>query len=349
MLPPARSREPVLPYRNLRELLWILLVPLSYLWAGVARVRRRRRARDKAYRSRHPVWCVGNLHSGGSGKTPLVLAIASRFAASRPIVLSRGYGGKLSKTGALVDTSRTDGPGLYGDEPWFLARRLETPVYIGRDRAALAREIDRQAGDALLILDDGFQHFGLARDLDLVVVNTAYQPGDAFCLPWGDLREPLAAIADASAVVLAAGEAPGSLDEWTVWLSARYPQIPRFVMRAKPVGLFDANGPIVPPGGAPCAAFCGIAAPERFDLTLRTMLNPLWVRHFADHHAYREADVDALLAAGREASFFITTEKDWHKANPLFEQRGARLLSLRIQYEIPDEFWYFLERRLETK
>ncbi|MCB0406013.1 MAG: tetraacyldisaccharide 4'-kinase, partial [Bdellovibrionales bacterium] len=135
----------------LRRLFWVLWLPLSLVWAFVARLRRRH-APAGAYRSSLRVLCVGNLHSGGSGKTPVVRAICEGLKGIRPAVLARGYRARLSRSGALVD-KLVGGPAEFGDEPWMLAQVLDCPVYIGADRVAMAKKIEQDGLCDLIVMD----------------------------------------------------------------------------------------------------------------------------------------------------------------------------------------------------
>ena len=159
------------PRRHLLNFFWVVLFPLSYLWAAITYLRRRFHGRDKKYRSRLTIVCVGNVHSGGSGKTPLVLELVDHFASRAPVVLSRGYKGTASAAGARVDLASPTGPAVYGDEPWMLARRTGRPVYVGRDRVAQVKEIETQGESPLVVLDDGFQHLALQRKIDIVALS----------------------------------------------------------------------------------------------------------------------------------------------------------------------------------
>lgn len=333
-------------YSRLRDLTWPLLYPLACLWGALALVRRNACGKTKRFEPDRKTLTVGNLHSGGSGKTPIVEAIARNFASLSPVIISRGYLGALSAQGAIVDAENPQGPAAYGDEPWMLLRRLAIPVFIGKNRAVAMRSAQSQTQGGLFLLDDAFQNFSFRHDVDLVCIHTGRSPEDSFCLPLGDLREPVSSLRFASAVILVEG---CHLAEWKNFLSQAFPSLPCFETRPKVEGVWGEQGPVALGGNLHWGAFCGIARPEGFRLSLKEIA-PVFFESFADHHVYTQENVDALLAekTRQDVHHLITTEKDWYKAAPLFAQKGSALFYLRIGYVFSDEFWYFLRTRLET-
>jgi tetraacyldisaccharide 4'-kinase len=268
--------------------------PLSSVYGLVVRERNRLYDRGKlrARRLRGPVISVGNISTGGSGKTPFVILLGELLKA-RGIkfdVLSRGYG-RQSRGVMQVDPGGSSA--MFGDEPLLIARRLEIPVILGEDRYRAGLFAEQKFGPLLHLLDDGFQHRRLARDFDVVLVT----PEDARdrLLPTGRLREPLAALQRADAIVLASGATPEA-----------FPLTGKVVWRVRR-GITPTSVPPRP------IAFCGIARPQSFMLQLRKAgIEPAAEAVYRDHHAYTEADIRELLAlrAKSEAGGFITTEKD---------------------------------------
>ncbi len=268
--------------------------PLSAIYAAVSRSRNEFYDRGvlSARRLQGPVVSIGNIAAGGSGKTPFVIALGEMLK-RRGVsfdVLSRGYGRK-TKGIALVDP---DGAAVdFGDEPLLIARKLEVSVVIGEDRYAAGRFAEENFGPRLHLLDDGFQHRGLARDFDIVLVNATDNQDALF--PMGKLREPLSSLARADVIVLT-NDTPAEglpLTHQHVWRVRR-----------------DIVAPQVE---EPCLAFCGIARPGRFFAQLRaTGITIAATRTFRDHHSYTKSDVRSLLAARRKAgaTSFVTTEKD---------------------------------------
>ena len=247
-------------------------------------------------RLRGPVVSVGNLSTGGSGKTPFVILLGELLRARgiRFDVLSRGYG-RSSRGVKLVDPGGS--PQEFGDEPLLIARRLQVPVIVGEDRYAAGCFAQAQLGSQLHLLDDGFQHRALFRDCDIVLV----VPDDArdLLLPAGHLREPLTALRRADIVVLtgAASEDSFPLSGKTVWRVRRGLAM-RQLSQAVP------SRPVV---------FCGIARPKNFVLQLRTAgIEPVAEAFFRDHHRYSVSDIRDLLELRERsrAGGFVTTEKD---------------------------------------
>jgi len=239
-----------------------------------------------------PVVSIGNLSVGGSGKTPFVLLLGELLRARglKFDVLSRGYG-RRSRGVALVDPGGSARD--FGDEPLLIARQLGVPVVVGEERYQAGALAESKFGPQLHLLDDGFQHRGLARDFDIVLVT----PEDARnrLLPVGRLREPLASLLRADAVVLTSGAAAESfpVKEKLVWRVRR--------------GIAPKNVPRRP------VVFCGIARPRNFVLQLRTAgIEPAAEAFYRDHYAYRERDIRDLQALRErsEADGFVTTEKD---------------------------------------
>jgi tetraacyldisaccharide 4'-kinase len=246
----------------------------------------------RATKLRGPVVSIGNLSVGGSGKTPFVLLLGDLLK-QRGIkfnILSRGYG-RRSRGVLLVDP-----PGSaheFGDEPLLMARRLKVPVVVGEDRHEAGLFAEEKFGPQLHLLDDGFQHRGLARDFDIVLV-TPEDSRDRL-LPAGRLREPLGALRRADAVVLTSGAAPEPfpLDGKLVWRARR--------------GILPKNVPNRP------VVFCAIARPMTFLMQLRMAgIEPAAEAFYRDHHSYTEHDISDLikLRSQSEAGGFVTTEKD---------------------------------------
>jgi tetraacyldisaccharide 4'-kinase len=255
-----------------------------------------------------PVVSVGNLTVGGAGKTPFVIMLGEMLKARGIVfdVLSRGYG-RRTRGVAMVDPEGSAAD--FGDEPLLIARRLGVPVVVGEDRFGAGRAAEKKLGARLHLLDDGFQHRALARDLDIVLVSHSDVRDQL--LPAGRLREPLAALRRADVVVLT-GEA------WPTDFPIANKQVWR-VRRS-----------MVPPAGASHpVVFCGIARPQAFVGQLRAHgIQPAAEAFFRDHHPYTEKDVADLLRLKErsEADGFVTTEKDEINLGPL----KARLEPLAV-------------------
>jgi tetraacyldisaccharide 4'-kinase len=268
--------------------------PLSVLYGAAVRLRNELYDRGMltVNRIEGPVVSIGNVTVGGSGKTPLLILLGELLQ-QRGIafdVLSRGYRRKTQGV-AIVDPNGSASD--YGDEPLLIARTLGVPVIVGEDRRQAGEMAEATFGPQLHLLDDGFQHRGLARDFDIVLVT----PTDArdSLLPSGRLREPIASLARADAVVLTNDTSATALrlQNQLVWRVRR---------------------DIVPPETLePCFAFCGIARPENFFAQLEAAQVVLaGTRVFRDHHRYTDEDVRELQRLRQQtgAPAFVTTEKD---------------------------------------
>ena len=291
------------------------LAPLGGVFGALAAVRGAayRRGLVARRRLRGPVVSVGNLAVGGRGKTPAVRLVAEMLeAAGAPVaVLSRGYG--RVGDGVLVVS---DGAGRIvddvqraGDEPILLARRLPRAVVaVGRDRAEAGREVEARFGKRVHVLDDGFQHLGLARDLDLLCVVPA--DFEDRPLPAGHLREFPSAARRADLLLVVAGpDADGALRDAVRRAAGDRPVL---LARRVPDGFADLQGT---PAEAPASAvlLSGIAAPERFEADVRRAgVDVRAHRAYPDHHRFTGAELDRVLTEAREqgASVVVTTEKD---------------------------------------
>ena len=286
-----------------------LLLPLVPLYAAGLALRewRLERGWEKTRVLWYPVISVGNLSTGGSGKTPLVIALARLLHAEgfAVDVLSRGYGRKSSEAARVKEDGTAE---EFGDEPLLIARKTGVPVWVGAERyeaGGLADHDFIQRGGAmsgdpaplLHLLDDGFQHRQLFRDVDVVLVNR--EDWRDHLLPAGNLREPLDRVERASVLAIPADdpEFEEELREWgwsgPVWRVRRRMHVPAI------------DGSV--------AAFCGIARPEQFFAGLESRgLRIAKKNPFPDHHRYTQSDVNSLLAAARKANApaLITTEKD---------------------------------------
>jgi tetraacyldisaccharide 4'-kinase len=309
---------------------------IATLYAAAARRRREWYASRPHLRKRlrHPVISIGNIAAGGRGKTPFTATVARLLMdlGERPAILSRGYRRAAGsddvvvvrdREGIRADLARS------GDEPFMLARQLEGAIVVsGPDRYAGGRLAEERLGATVHVLDDGFQHFKLDRDLDIVLVAAGDLKGGP-TLPTGHLREP--------ADVLVAADAIVAVDD--VVVEAPHAAVFRARRDTEPV-IFDANAR--PAGHNRVFAVAGIANPEAFFSALAA---DVWqvagTRTFRDHHAYSAQDVAAIFAAARQAGAggVVTTEKDYVRLLP---HRPFALpvgwLPLTMKPEPADEF-----------
>ncbi|NEV63504.1 tetraacyldisaccharide 4'-kinase [Thiorhodococcus minor] len=271
-----------------------LLLPLSWLYCAMARVRRwaYRRGLLRSERLAVPVIVVGNLTVGGTGKTPLSLYLAAllRKHGWTPAIIARGYGGKArvwpQRVGANSD------PDQVGDEPVLLARRSGCTLVVGPDRVASGRLAIEQSGCDVLLSDDGLQHYALSRDLEIALVDGLRGFGNGYCLPAGPLREPVARLSDADLVVYKGGDGQGP------------------AMRLLPGSLVNLaepgiRRPLEELRGSRVLAVAGIGDPERFFALLEGQGLQIERRPFPDHHRYSRPDVAAW-----GDRIVVMTEKD---------------------------------------
>jgi len=261
----------------------VALLPLSWLYCGVVLVRRFAYLRGwlRQIRLPVPVIVVGNISVGGTGKTPLVLWLAQwlRSHGHRPGILTRGYGGSARDWPRRV-LPHSD-PAEVGDEPVLLARRSGCPVVAGPDRIAAGQVLASELGCDILVSDDGLQHYRLARDLEIAVVDGQRGLGNGCCLPAGPLREPPARLGQVDLIACTGG---GCTRGYGVELAA-----------GAAVNLVDPGRtqPLEAWRGQRVMAVAGIGNPGRFFAQLRSAGLKLLERPFPDHHAYGSDDARA--------------------------------------------------------
>jgi len=319
----------------------ILLYLLSLVYGAVVRLRGFAYSRGIFRVKRLPcaVVSIGNLAVGGTGKTPMAVYAAQRIRdlGYTVVVLSRGYRGKAEAAGGVV----SDGESVFmtpddaGDEPCMMAGRLKAiPVLVGKDRFAQGTEAIRRFHPQVIVLDDGFQHLALDRDLDLVLLDSRHPAGNGYLLPRGSLREPLAALGRSDGIILTRrGDAPASRETaspssgcaWGVFTAGKpmfrsyhVPCIRRTVAAASAKGRGDQTSCL----GADVRgldqraafAFSGVADNAGFRETLSDMGCRLkGFLDFPDHHTYMPEDLSEVhgLAMASGADLITTTEKDF--------------------------------------
>jgi tetraacyldisaccharide 4'-kinase len=279
----------------------VLLRCLSWLYGGVVRLKallyERHILAQKKLKA--PVVSVGNLSVGGTGKTPMVLWLAEKFLAEgkRVAILTRGYRGRHGSS----------------DEVELMKNKLGDRVLFGveADRYAAGHALESQHRIDVFLLDDGFQHLKLARDVDIVLIDSTRPAHKDFLLPAGRLREPLSAVRRATAVFLTrAHQTPAVLDSLP-----GFPNLPIFstttrLVRVRPAVDFSLLKAELP---QPVFAFCGIGNPRAFfDDVIRWGIRIAGKADFPDHHGYSEPDIRELNEAAErsKAKAMLTTEKD---------------------------------------
>lgn len=313
------------------------LRPLSILYGWAIAIRNRRFDRSgSAIRASLPVISVGNLAVGGTGKTPFAGWLCRELLAlgRRPALVSRGYGGRAG-TGPLV-VSEGSGPtveaSVCGDEPWMLAASIGSlGVVVGSDRVAGA-EAARRIGADVVVLDDGFQHRRLARDLDVVLLDASLPLDDEPLLPAGRLREPPSSLRRAGLVIATRADGPTPPAALVATVRRHQPDCPVLASTLEPVGCFDPAGNRV---DAPsrAIAFAGIADPEGFRATLRrTGVGVESFHPFPDHHPYTDREWETIAAEARTGRLpLLTTEKDLARIRPRLAASPAPVVVLRVE------------------
>jgi len=295
-----------------------------------------------------PVISVGNITVGGTGKTPLVMAIAEGLM-NRGIstaILSRGYRGTGTSEPVVSDGRRLFlSPQESGDEPFLMARVCKgVPVLVGKDRFKNGRIAFRQFGIKALLLDDGYQHLPLRRDLDILLIDATVGFGDQNLLPRGILREPLSHLRRAHLFLLTKVMDPERCHPLEKKIQEIHPRAPVFHSRYQPTKLVNPIGEeeeLDSLKGKRIIALSGIANPDYFSSLLRERGAEI-VREavFPDHHSYGNKDLSFVQEKSKEADWIVTTEKDMLKLRQLGIDH-LPIRALRIEMKIWEEEAFF--------
>lgn len=292
---------------------------------------------------------VGNLTTGGTGKTPMVISLARMImgGGKRVAVISRGYGRK-DQSALLVVSDGNDikaGPEEAGDEPLLIARSVPKAVVICcADRFRAGMHAIEKFGCEVLILDDGYQRLDIHRDLNILLADASAPFGNGWLLPRGTLREPVSAISRADTVVLTRTEAQeGKLPPELLGAMRNYiPSANLWLSRHEPMVFLDARGKYIPVEqlkGRNAWLFTGIASPGSFQLLAERLGAKITGRRdFRDHHAFSVDDLKAVDAAamGAGAEVLLTTEKDWIKIRELGHATRLPLWVMQIELRVYD-------------
>ncbi len=306
---------------------------------------------------------IGNLVTGGTGKTPHT-ALVARYLQNKGIktaVLSRGYRGKKMKEGGVI-SDRSSIRGTLeegGEEPYWLAQKLPgIPVVIGKDRYRSGWLCFQQWQTEWVILDDGFQHLNLKREIDILLMPGHEPFGSKRLLPLGDLREPIEEMQRADIILITHAERLGfpQRDEITANIRSMVPSIPVFFSEHKPLVLWSYPDkkeiPLNELAGNPVVAFCGLADPESLFFSLKQLQADLVHSvKFPDHHFYQEKDKRSLenLCRSLKINRLVTTEKDALKLGD-WAPIDLQLIVLGIEVEIQGSgFWEFLDQRIKQE
>lgn len=317
----------------------LILPPLSVLYGAITRTRLSlyRRGTFHSTKLDRPVISVGNITTGGTGKTPLVEWVARKIAVEgrKVCILTRGYGRDNPDRQVVVSDGNTvlASPSEAGDEPFLLATNLRgvAAVISGADRVAAGKEAIRQFDTDCFVLDDGFQHLRLARDLNIVTIDATNPWGGGHLLPYGRLREPLSGLKRAGCIVITRTDQSNNVAPLHKEIVRHAGNIPIFLSRMRTLN----NSPekII----QPVAAFCAIGNPRSFFNQIRHEI--VLERAFPDHHRYSQDEIDSLTEAAKAAGAgsLITTAKDAVKLRSLSFTLPCYVLEIEPQIDNEEE------------
>lgn len=301
---------------------------------------RRKYLYPKPYRAPYKVISVGNLTLGGSGKSPLTIALAKalREKGFHLAISSRGYQAGWEEKGGIIHDGKSFVAKLEdaGDEAWMLASALKNiPVYVGRKRREILKIAESQTPD-IVILDDALQHLKVARDLDLVVFDASIGLGNGFCLPAGYLREPLSALPDKALIIINSKNGVLPSDKLISTLKAK--GNPLYYVQSGAGAIHSADGILTLSelAGKSISLVSGIAQPFSFEESVRS-LGLDFDKHYAysDHHAFEDkASLDTLLT--NTSDYLLCTHKDAVKLQR-YNVLKDKLLWLELVVELPDD------------
>lgn len=336
----------------------LALLPLELpaaLWAAGAVLHRGlyRRGWLRTRRLSCAVVSVGGLTAGGSGKTPLAafVARALRERGHRVVIASRGYGRHGNEPVVVVSDGRylRSTPALAGDEPFLLAAHTQdVPVLVGRDRGVVGLRAVSAFGAEVLVLDDGFQHHRLARDVEIVALDGGLGLGNGRVLPRGPLREPRRALRLADAIFVIDGPLAAAEEALVQRLA---PRAFRIAARRQPLGWRPLGGGQLSPAaslkGLRVGLLAGIARPASFRRSVESLgARVVAERFFGDHHAWRPRDV---LNLDLGVATWLTTEKDAVKLVAAWAGGAdVRVLEIELAVEQRAELVAWLEQRLRA-
>ena len=304
--------------------------------------------------ARLPVISVGNLTLGGTGKTPMTLYLAAHLARRgfRPAVVLRGYGGTVGTGPVLVEPGAD--PGEVGEEAILYTELTGVLVIAGSDRASGA-DLAARSGAGVVLLDDGFQHLGLARNLDLVLLDAARPLANGRVFPAGPLREPVSALRRAGGFVLTRAEGEEQAARSRAALESLAPGRPVFCARHLVSAVLDPRtGREIDIAGKKVLIAAGVARPKDVERAL-TALGPDQTRllDLADHQVYAEPQVELINSRAREwgAELLAVTSKDLPKLGPFLDRLGLPVGVARLELELdrPGELTALAERAAQGR
>jgi len=332
--------------------------PVSLAWRAAGAFQRARNTRRRRSLTASVI-TAGNITMGGTGKTPFVLYLAEqmRRAGRRPGILTRGHGRHSLVRHLVLEAGERAKVSQTGDEPQIFLRRGVAPVGIGADRFDTGQMLQERFGADVLILDDGFQHVRLDRQVDIVLIDALAPFGGGEVFPLGRLREPPAALIRAGVIVITRSESERGTYNLQLALRRYNTRAPIFRARTVPESWTDlATGREIPARDLPfdrVGAFCGLGNPASFQATFDMLgIRPVDLVTFGDHHRYDARELRSLAHqfCAAKAQAAITTEKDTinlcEGAIELLAPLPVYWLKIGIEIEREAEFLEFIERRI---
>ncbi len=347
---------------NKSRILFTIGRPFSplYSWLMTTRAALYKKDIFKRYTLPVPVISIGNLTMGGSGKTPVIMALAQwlRDCGYRPAVISRGYGGKAAEKYNIVATDKKVllSADEAGDEPFMLATTLKgVPVITGKSRIHPCQYAVNELRADIILLDDGFQHMAINRTIDMVLFNATTLAGDSRVFPGGVLREPVNALGRCHAFMLTGVTESNRTraEKFAALLKKRFPDKPLFFAnftQEKSDSVVGRKTVINSSDLGRAYGFCAIANPVRFQESIEaTGVDLVHFKSFRDHKKYCQQSMDTICseAAAYDASSLITTTKDFVKISSL--KRTLPLYVLNMKIELDRTFKEYTLKKLEQK
>lgn len=286
---------------------------------------------------------IGNLTTGGCGKTEMVLKIAEMLKDRKVCILSRGYKGRYENKGILVkrDMEVED----VGDEPLMLSKRIDLPIFVGKDRVKNAIFAYKTLKIDTIILDDGFQYWDIFRNLDILLINGNDPFGNYHLLPYGRLREPLSSIKRSDIIVITKRCNQKLIDQIRQFNKTS----PIFEAYYKPEAFIDNDGGLYPLSyifGKRVLAISGIQDPASFEKILKDLGGNVSSLRFSDHHFYSTSDIENIKDKAKGCDVIVSTLKDKERL-----KGRLKSLFLIVSFSINDEvgFKNFVEHKIHLE